>query len=279
MDQPTKNYVPYLTRVNRFHISGEEVGIGSTGFVKLAKEEITNKKFAVKIVSKRDSKAKEDSLKEIYILNKLRHSNIIRIEHVEDLKDNIYIFMEYCEHGDLYSQMLRQGPFNEARAQAMFHQMVAALEFAHLHGICHHDFKLENCVVDSDGKLRVIDFAFATEFNNHELFRNYCGSPAYAAPEVLFRKPHDYTVDIFSLGTCLYYMLTGSFPFVKDETRTTFDQLCRNVKACRIEFPEGMSPEAKDLITRMLSKQNRPNWNVIKEHPWYKKTAVPQGSI
>lgn len=127
----------------------------------------------------------------------------------------------------------------------------------------------ENCVVHSDGSLRLIDFAYAVDFSDPSTpIRSYHGSPAYAAPEVLFHQPHDASVDIYSLGTCLYYMLCGSFPFVKDETTTTFEQLCRNVKAFQLDFPPHLSEDVIDLLSRMITKKDRISWHEIATHPW-----------
>lgn len=276
MDFPTKRFAPYATKVGRYQICPEDLGIGSTGCVKLAKDD-SNKKFAVKIVNQKDPKSKEEALREVSLLSGLKHDNIIRIEHVEQLKGNIYIFTEYYDQGDLYSRMQRDGCFGEEEAVALFRQMCAALEFAHSCKICHHDFKLENCVVDSFGQLRVIDFAYAMEFDDNEPIRYYHGSPVYAAPEVLFRKPHNESVDIFSLGICLYFMLTGRFPFVKDESRTTFEQLCRNVTIFRLECPELLSNDVKDLLSKTITKERRLSWREINIHPWCQK-GMPHGA-
>eukprot|EP01119_Soliformovum_irregulare_P007073 TRINITY_DN1947_c0_g1_i2.p1 TRINITY_DN1947_c0_g1~~TRINITY_DN1947_c0_g1_i2.p1 ORF type:complete len:192 (+),score=29.99 TRINITY_DN1947_c0_g1_i2:604-1179(+) len=168
--------------------------------------------------------------------------------------------------------MLRNGnPFTEDNGRAIFVQMVDALAHCHQSRVCHHDFKLENCVIDSRGHLKVIDFAYAVEFDSPtRLLRDYHGSPVYSAPEILFRKPHDYTVDIFSLGICLFYMLAGYFPFAKDEENTSFEQLCRNVRSFNLIFPAHFTGEVKDLITKLLRLKDRVSWDEIKQHPWYK---------
>lgn len=150
--------------------------------------------------------------------------------------------------------------------------MVSALANCHKNSVCHHDVKLENCVINGKFDVKLIDFAYAIEFDkpNSSPFYKFNGSPAYSAPEILFRRPHTETVDIFGLGTCLYYMICHCFPFC-DEENTTYEELCRNVRAFCLEFPEGVSEEVKDLIRKLLARENRISLKDIKQHPWYRR--------
>jgi len=273
MDFPTRRMEAFPKMVGPYEILNQDIGFGSTGVVKLAQDRF-GAKFAVKIVSQRDVQLKNEALREIAILRSLRHRNIIEIKHVEELKDYIYIFTEYQDNGDLYSQMLRNGNFTEETARPIFVQMVDALAHCHQSRVCHHDFKLENCVIDSRGHLKVIDFAYAVEFDSPtKLLRDYHGSPVYSAPEILFRKPHDSSVDIFSLGICVFYMLAGYFPFAKDEENTSFEQLCRNVRSFNLIFPAHFSVEVKDLLSKLLKLKDRVSWEEIKQHPWYRASS------
>jgi len=270
--------------VGPYIITNEDVGEGASGKVKLAINTVTGTKAAVKYVSKTSHHTLEETMREVVLLQKLQqHKNIIKIQHIEDQQQGIFIFTDYLEERDLYSYIQRNGIFDEEQARKLFKQMVAALEYCHLNNVCHHDFKLENCVISKDMELRLIDFGYAVEFqqpnssspssspSNTGLIHKYNGSPAYSAPEILFRKPHTETVDIFGLGVCLYYMLTGSFPFC-DPERTTYEQLCRNVRNFCLEFPEGVSSDAQDLLKRLLAKENRITLQEIRKHPWIKST-------
>lgn len=263
-------------------ILDKELGLGSTGTVKLAMHLATQRQAAVKVVNMSDPKVKAEALNEIMVLRKLNHVNVIRIENVVKEKNWSFVFTEYLDGGDLYSLLMQHGKFTEQQALPFFRQMVGALEHAHSMHICHHDFKLENCVVSKFGDLRLIDFAYAEEFF-HPLdnsLQNYHGSPAYAAPEVLFRKPHNSTVDIFSLGTSLYLMLCGCFPFIQNEATTTFQDLCTNVKHFRLEFPDFLSADCKDLLSKMITKENRISWEQIRRHPWFQpERQMPAASL
>lgn len=267
--------------VGPYRITNEELGEGSTGQVRIAVKESDTTKAAVKIVCKRarmnkdqEQRVIQEAQKEINLLQKLQHKNIIKLLHIEEDENYIFIFSEFLEEGDLYSYIQRNGHFDELRARRVFRQMVEALQYCHEQKVCHHDFKLENCVINSDLDLRVIDFGYAVDFENYpagELLHHYTGSPAYSAIEILDRRPHTESVDVFSLGTSLYFMLAGKFPFC-DEEKTTYEQLCRNVRVGFLEFPETFSFEVQDLLKKMLSKESaRISWKEIKKHPWMKQ--------
>jgi serine/threonine protein kinase len=256
-----------------YRITSTHVGEGSTGKVLLAENVHTGVYSAVKIVNKQQKWMREDALKEIEVLKKLKHENIIQLHGIEEDDDYIFLFTEFLNEGDIYTFMQRNGRFSEESAFKLFRQMVFALEHCHKNNISHHDFKLENIVINKNGDLRLIDFAFAVEFfksSSGNYINKYNGSPAYSAPEILFRKPHNESVDLYGLGTCLYFMLCMCFPFCDDDS-TTFEELCMNVRAFDLEFPHGLSAEVRDLIKKLVTKQNRLSFEQIVQHPWWKK--------
>jgi len=261
------------------YIIKDTIAEGTTGTVKLAFNTLTESYTAVKIVNKSIARKRKEAKKEIKALQKIFHENIVRLEHVEEDNLNIYIFTEYCELGDLFSYMQKNGVFDESTAKKLFIQMVDAVEFCHRKlRICHHDIKLENCVLDIDFTLKLIDFGFAIEMDcspsaGKKLIKVYDGSPAYSPLEILLRRPHDETVDIYSMGTALYYMLCGSFPFC-DPDKTTFDELCKNVQNKPVEFPKGLSTAVQDLITKMVAPKNdRVTVEEIRSHLWLADVA------
>eukprot|EP01116_Phalansterium_solitarium_P003343 TRINITY_DN14164_c0_g1_i1.p1 TRINITY_DN14164_c0_g1~~TRINITY_DN14164_c0_g1_i1.p1 ORF type:complete len:373 (+),score=26.86 TRINITY_DN14164_c0_g1_i1:96-1121(+) len=256
---------------SRFLISAKLLGKGSTGRVLSAvHEDSPGAECAVKIVPKQNNE-EQDPLREIRTLTQLSHDNIIKIQHIEQDGRFFYLFMEHMDRGDLFSAVERAGRLPEAEARVYFKQMASALRHCHEKRICHHDFKLENCVLNSRGELRVIDFGYAIHVPLGSRISVYPGSPAYSAPEVLCCEPHGLEVDIFSLGVCLYFMVCGKFPFC-DPDRTTLEELCVNVRRGRIVFPSFLSSEVAGLLRRMLCPAStRFGWDEIMAHPWLTK--------
>jgi len=253
------------------------IGQGGTGRVVQCFNSLTGETHAVKIVNKTVSLKLKEAKREVQLLQSLQdHPNIIKLHHVEEDAKFVYIFTEYCPGGDLYSYVKKNGLFNEALAKRLFRQMLEGIEFLHRkRRLCHHDIKLENFVLDQNFRVKLLDFGFAVELGNPQesgkkLIKSFDNSPAYSALEILLRKPHDETVDIFSLGTCLYYMLCGCFPFC-DPQKTTHEQLTQNVLANKLEFSYGLglSESVQDLIMRLLAKKNyRITLEAIRAHSW-----------
>jgi len=261
-------------RIGPFIIKDTILGEGTTGIVKLAFNSCTGDFAAVKIVNKSITRKRKEAKKEIKILQKVRDLDtaLIHLEHVEEDQQNIYIFLKYMELGDLYSFIEKTGTFEEADAKKLFRQLLNAVEICHKKlRICHHDIKLENCVIDSKFNLKLIDYGFAINLDasaGKDSIQVYDSSPAYSPLEILLRRPHDESVDIFSMGTCLYYMLFGCFPFC-DPDKTTMEELTQNLQINDIEFPSGFSAPLHDLLVRMLAKKkNRITLEGIRHHTW-----------
>jgi len=254
------------------YIFKENLGYGTTGTVKLAHNTSNGMKAAVKIVNKTVTRKRKEATKEISVLQAAEHRNIIKLEHVDEDPMNMYIFTEYCEEGDLHAYIKRNGVFEENLAKMLFRQMVEAVDYCHKKlKICHHDIKLENLVINSEMRVKLIDFGFAIDLDpssaGKKLIKIYDSSPAYSPLEILLRRPHDESVDIFSLGICLYFLLCGTFPFC-DPDKTSYEDLVQNVQAEMLQFPERLSPNVQDLIKRMLRKKNRITADEIRCHPW-----------
>lgn len=250
------------------------IGEGSSGTVKLAYNNLTGGLAAVKIVSKAIARKRRDARKEAKILETSDHCNIIRLECVQEDYQNIYIFTEYQENGDLYTYIERNGPLDEYKAKVLALQMIEAVEYCQRElKVVHHDVKLENFVLNRDFQIKLIDFGFAVEIETdpsagQKIINSFDSSPAYACLEVLLRRPHDMKCDIYSLGVCFYIMLCAYFPFC-DPERTTYDELCTNLQSNQVDFPTGLSTAAKDLVERMLLRKDSLSWEQIRNHPWF----------
>ena len=177
--------------------------------------------------------------------------------------------MENIEGGELYEYIVDRDRIPEAEACHIFHQLILAIEKLEFLGISHRDIKPENILLDSQKNIKVIDFGLGRTYKPQEMLLTACGSPCYAAPEMVSRKPYNGTmVDIWSSGVTLFAMLGGHLPFDDDDLTTLYDKIVKG--DYKIDFTT--SPEAKDLITKILQTDptKRLTINQIKAHPWMK---------
>ena len=118
--------------------------------------------------------------------------------------------------------------------------------------MCHRDLKPENLLLEKEsGTLKIIDFGLSNMYQGNEKLKTACGSPCYAAPEMIAGKPYKgLQVDIWSCGIILYAMIVGYLPFEDPDT----DRLYKKIMNCEYRIPSDVSPEATDLISKILNK-------------------------
>ena len=186
----------------------ETVGQGTFGEVMLAKERHTRESVAVKILEKSkivDDDARQRLVNEILILQRVQHANLVQLLEVIDEPDCIYLVTEFVGGGELFSYIVNKGRLDEAEASRLFAQMVAAVDSCHRQLVIHRDLKPENVLLDANGDIKVIDFGLGTILNYaDEVLTVACGSPHYAAPEMLLGNGYlGQRADMWSLGVCL----------------------------------------------------------------------------
>ena len=258
---------------------GENLGKGSYAIVKAANSKKHKRRVAIKIVSKK--KAPEDYLtkflpREIQVLKRLRHQHCISLLEAIETNTRIYLIMNLAENGDLLEYIRSKGPLSDDEARKLFRQLVAATEYFHNLGIVHRDLKCENLLLDINTNMIISDFGFARsqmispETGKRKLSQTFCGSYAYAPPEILRGIAYDGTLaDIWSLGVVLFTMVSASLPFDDSNLKTLLEQVMRPV---HFSSRRNISIEAKDLITKMLTPDVRKRILIseIKQHLWYK---------
>jgi len=250
----------------------KDIGEGNFGKVKLSTLNSTNEKYAIKILNKEKLKqqTKSSSFNEIEIISKLNHPNIIHVEKILEDNKNHYIIMEYCDKGELFDYIVTKDKLEQIEAAIFFYQLINGVEYLHKKGFVHRDLKPENLLLTKDKILKIIDFGLCHDFNGTKLLKSKCGSPSYAAPEILKGFPYDgFKTDIWCCGITLYAMLCGYLPFDGDDNQEIF----RQIVECSPDFPPFLGDDSINLLIGLLNPDPKRRLTIsqIKSHPFYLK--------
>ena len=238
---------------------------------------MTGHKVAVKILNKAKIKQlgmEEKVQREINILHLCTHPHIIRLYEVVDTPTDIFLVNEYVSGGELFDYIVSKGRLSPDEARNFFHQIISGVEYCHFQKIVHRDLKPENLLLDANKNIKLADFGLSNLMRDGEFLRTSCGSPNYAAPEVI--SGHLYAgpeVDVWSCGVILYALLCGSLPF-DDES---IPNLFKKIKSGMYSLPTHLSQLAKNLIPRMLEVDPMKRITIaeIRMHPWFQHKLPP----
>ena len=263
---------PVEIRIGPFKLMNE-IGKGKFATVFLGIHEETGQKVSIKQLKKSELNTDNLLIKEINIQKKLFHPYLTQMYCVIEKSDDIYIISEYCSKGDIIKNLLEKGTFDESFSCKIFQQIISSLEYLHKNNICHRDIKPENILLTEKLDAKLTDFGLSRYFKKNELLNSSCGSPIYAAPEMLEGKSYDGTkIDIWSLGISLYTMVCGELPFVVEDENDIYILMDKIIKG-NYNIPEFLSDECKDLIKNMLVTEpdKRITLEKIKNHKWVNK--------
>ena len=274
-----KKATGYTNLLDLYNIK-QKIGKGKFGLVKLGINKETNDKVAVKVMNKNnmDSSDLELVRTEIEILKICQHPYIIKLYDIFENIDYIYIIMEYCPGGDLFSYLKKRNfILKEEKVAIIMYKLCKAVFYVHSYGIAHRDIKPENVLLtseDENADIRLLDFGLSKIVGPGQKCTEPYGTLTYCAPEIILDKPYLKSVDSWSLGVMTYLMLSGGLPFTgKDE-----HEIARNVVYSRVNFEKKpiwkeISNEAKDFISKSLDKdvKKRMEMKAALEHPWFKK--------
>ncbi|TRY98686.1 hypothetical protein DNTS_033434 [Danionella cerebrum] len=266
----------YHTKKVGDYLVGKKLGEGSFAKVHLGLHAITGEKVAVKVIDKK--KAKRDSYvlmhlrREGQIQQMIRHPHITQLMDILETSNGYYLILELCPGGNLMNKLYEKKRLDEGETFKYISQLVMAVEHLHRSGVVHRDLKIENLLLDDEDNIKLIDFGlsnFAGILGYVDPFSTQCGSPAYAAPELLSRKKYGPKVDIWSIGVNMYAMLTGTLPFTVEpfNLRALHQKM---VDRDMNPLPPSISPAAVEFLHRLLEPDpaERPSIHEVMTDPW-----------
>jgi 5'-AMP-activated protein kinase catalytic alpha subunit len=157
--------------------------------------------------------------------------------------------MEYAEGGELFDHIVKSKRLPEAEAVGFMQQILSGVEYIHKNGIVHRDLKPENLLLDLNKNIKIVDFGLSNQYKPGERLKTACGSPCYAAPEMIAGKRYECVgVDVWSCGIILYAMLCGFLPFEDPNT----NKLYKKIMAGDFETPKVLSADSRDMLKAIL---------------------------
>lgn len=263
---------------------GRLLGKGSFAKVFCAQSLKDGASVAIKIIDKatlQKNTMEAQLIREVAVMHRLQHPNIVRIHEVMATKSKIYLVMEYVRGGDMFSKIIRRGRLTESMARRYFQQLVWTIQYCHTKGVVHRDIKPQNLLLDLEGNIKVSDFGLAALQEpaiKNGLLQTACGTPAYTAPEVVGRKGYaGAKADAWSCGIILFVFLAGFIPF--DDSNIIV--MYRKIHRREFEFPPWFSRPVKRIISRLLdpNPDTRMNIEELLESAWLKQSFQSEPNL
>lgn len=254
----------------------DKLGEGSFGKVYRTKHRKTGAIYAIKSIDKLNKNNQEGKpyfRREIEIMYKVRHPNIVRLfGHFED-DQNCYFVLEYIPKGNLYTILSRQKTkcFDASTTAHFIKDLICSVYYLHNMEppIIHRDIKPENVLLNEQNKIKLTDFGWSNYIEDSAVRSTYCGTPVYLAPEMIKESGHDHNLDIWCIGILMFELLTGTIPFQGSDQQ----QLAANILKNKICWPRDMDLSAKDLISKILKTEPSERIQLIDmlKHPFFLK--------
>ncbi len=234
-------------------------------------------KYAIKkIYKKNDEKYLKYVDKEIEIMKKLNHKNIIKLYDIIYTEKYIFLVLEYCDN-DLHS-FINKTDLDEANIKYIIRQITDALKYIMDNNIVHRDLKPHNILINNDLTIKLCDFGFAREFKDTLLTETICGSPLYMAPEILNNHKYNLKSDIWSLGIIMYEMFMKDHPFKANNMADLINKLNSNKP---ILLNNNINEKCKELIYNLLiiDYKDRIEWDEIFTNEWIYSEKEEENNI
>jgi len=255
-NDPPPGYLP--PALSDYIDLNEQLGEGGFAKVILAEHRPTGQKVAIKIMNKAQLRSMGDlhrAYREIEAMKKLgTHHHIAQLYQVTETETDIYLVLEHISGGELFDYIVARERLSEKEARSVFRQILSAVIYIHSRGLAHRDLKPENMLLDCNNNIKIIDFGLASDPNVPlvQPLVTCCGSPAYAAPELISGiKYYGTGADIWSLGVVLYGLLNGFLPFDCDEDEPV-GVLYDKIKKGQYEETEFLSDGSAAVLRKLL---------------------------
>ncbi|XP_075946831.1 maternal embryonic leucine zipper kinase [Anarhichas minor] len=256
--------------LHRYYEVYETIGSGGFAKVKLGRHILSGEKVAIKIMNKKDLGDDLPRVQvEIEAMKNLSHQHVCRLYQVIETSTQIFMVLEYCPGGELFDYIIAKDRLSEEETRVFFRQIVSAMAYVHSQGYAHRDLKPENLLIDEDHNLKLIDFGLCAKPKGglgYELM-TCCGSPAYAAPELIQGKAYiGSEADVWSMGVLLFALLCGYLPFDDDNCMVLYKKITRG----KYDNPQWLSPGSVLLLNQMMQVDPKRRLTVrqLLDHPW-----------
>jgi len=250
--------IPADPELSGYVVLPEQIGKGSYSNIykarSLAEPDL---QIAVKVSAKSGQRARTNFNSAVFSLRRLQHPNIIRLYHAQETSQYFYEIMEHVQRPSTTLTAILTKPeykFTGDMIAPVAAQLISALAHMHAQRVGHRDIKPDNILVNPHSlQVTIIDFGFAT--STLELCNDFCGSPIFAAPEVLSFQPFQVDLaDLWSLGVVIYTMCFGDYPFPAQDIQ----ELTLKVTRQPLQFPANIASAAvrqmQPFVTALLQK-------------------------
>ena len=220
--------------------------------------------------------------RELAALIGVKHEYTCTIHDIIRANKKMYIFMEFCDSGDVSSYLLKNGALSEETACLWFSQTSQALKFLHteLH-MAHRDIKIDNIMLttrDNGLVAKLTDFGFARKCWNEasaqpELSKTFCGTEPYYSPQIVAKKPYiPFAADVWAMGVVLFAMLNNKFPFHFGDTKKMYKEQ-NDIEYIKTRFIKEFSTDLRDLQLKMwrVNEKERITMEQVLKHEWIKR--------
>lgn len=311
-DDPPRSDLIEFKELNPRYTILEKLGEGAFSKVYKAIDNDLNIEVAIKVIEKNSmSKTQLNSiLKEISIMRRLDHPNIVKLYNYINAEDHAFIIIEFVSGGELFNQIVKYTYFSEDLSRHIIIQVVKAVDYLHSEvGVVHRDIKPENLlfekidfipsddfkkrISDDDNKLdegkfmenvgggmvgqiKLADFGLSKILWDSNT-KTPCGTASYTAPEIVRDEAYSKSVDMWAIGCVLYTLLCGFPPFYDTDPKTLTMKVSKGDYTFLSPWWDEISKEAKDLVSHLLTidPKKRYGTDEILNHPWILNNSKP----